>query len=218
MREKLRDIRKPKAIKSKTASVRSTVLIFLFGIVTGFAAKWLDSLVFDDTIPWLRVMERLDLGDLFTALAIWLLLALIIAVFSYTPGKAAVNVFVFFAGMCAAYHLYSILFSGFDPGNYMLIWYGITLISPVMAVLCWYAKGESTASIILSALILWVMAMNCFSVGHWYFYLLDTINTLIFLAAAAVLYKSPKQTAIAVLAGLILAVALRQYIPFIPGF
>jgi hypothetical protein len=33
-----------------------------------------------------------------------------------------------------------------------------------------------------------------------------------------VLYKSPKQTAIAVLAGLILAVALRQYIPFIPGF
>ena len=100
----------------------------------------------------------------------------------------------------------------------MLIWYGITLVSPVMAVLCWYAKGESTASIILSALILWVMAMNCFSVGHWYFYLLDTINTLIFLAAAAVLYKSPKQTAIAVLAGLILAVALRQYIPFIPGF
>ena len=67
MREKLRDIRKPKAIKSKTASVRSTVLIFLFGIVTGFAAKWLDSLVFDDTIPWLRVMERLDLGNLFTA-------------------------------------------------------------------------------------------------------------------------------------------------------
>ena len=134
MREKLRDIRNPKAITSKTASVRSTVLIFLFGIVTGFAAKWLDSLVFDDAIPWLRVMERLDLGNLFTALAIWLLLALIIAVFSYTPGKAAVNVFVFFAGMCAAYHLYSILFSGFDPGNYMLIWYGITLISSVMAV------------------------------------------------------------------------------------
>ncbi|MCR5135383.1 MAG: hypothetical protein K6B12_07050, partial [Clostridiales bacterium] len=190
MKKKLDDIRKPKKVSNKKKSVRNTVLFFVFGLFMGFAAKWLDSLVFDDAVPWLRVMERLDLGNLFTALAPWLLLALIIAVFSDTPGKAAVNVFVFFAGMCAAYHLYSILFSGFDPGRYMLIWYGITLVSPVMAVLCWYAKGGSTPSIVLGTLILWVMAMNCFSVGHWYFCLLDAANTVIFLAAAAVLYKT----------------------------
>ena len=217
MKEKLRDIRKPKTIKSKTTSVRSTVLVFIFGIVMGFAAKWLDSLVFDDAVPWLRVMERLDLGNLFTALAIWLLLALIIAVFSYTPGKAAVNVFVFFAGMCAAYHLYSAMFSGFNPGSYMLIWYGITLVSPFMAVLCWYARGDSAVSILLSTLILCVMAMQCFSVGHWYFYFLDTTNTLMFVVAAAVLYKKPKQIVTAVLAGLVLAVTLGVYIPYMPG-
>ena len=217
MIERLDDIRKPKKTGSRKKSVRNTVLIFVFGLFMGFAAKWLDSLVFDDAVPWLRVMERLDLGNLFTLLAPWLLLALIIAVFSYSPGKAAVNVFVFFAGMCAAYHLYSILFSGFNPGSYMLIWYAITLVSPVMAVLCWYAKGGTTPSIVLSTLILWVMAMNCFSVGHWYFYLLDAADTVIFLAAVAVLYKTPKQTAIAVLAGLVLAVALRQYIPYLPG-
>ena len=66
----------------------------------------------------------------------WLLLALSIAVFSKTPVKAAVNTFLFFAGMCAAYHIYTVVFSGFNPMQYMMIWYGFTIISPLLAAVC----------------------------------------------------------------------------------
>ena len=141
VKERLNQIRTPNRCSIKSALISAT-LIFVVGVVLGIFSKWLDNLALDSTIWWHRLFETLDLGNFFSDFAIWLLIAMVIAVFSPSAMRAAHNVFVFFAGMCVAYHAYTVLLSGFNPSSYMMIWYGITLISPFLAMLCWYAKGK----------------------------------------------------------------------------
>lgn len=68
-------------------------------------------------------------------------------------------------GITTSYHLYTIYFFGFNPLEYMKIWYGITLITSALSYICWYAKGTSKVSIIISSFILCVMFMSSFSIG-----------------------------------------------------
>ena len=211
--ETLDKIRKPHKLLGGKA-VTGTVLSALTGILLGIFSKWLDNLALDSGIWWHRTAERLGLGIFFSDMAVWLLLALIIAVFSASAKRAALNVFVFFAGMCAAYHIWTIVFSGFDPGSYMMIWYGITLVSPVLAVLCWYAKGKGKAAVVLSSLIMAVFTLSCFNIGWIYLSLRGIPYTLTFIAAAAVLYRSAKQTAVSVPVGFLLAFLLLPLYPF----
>ena len=213
MRETLAKIRKPKAITNKSKSIRNSVLIFVLGVVLGIIAKFLDNLALDSTIWWHNIVESLNLGVVLSEFAIWLLLALIISVFSYTPLKAAVNTFLFFGGMCVAYHVYTLIFSGFDPTGYMMIWYAITIVSPVLAVICWYGKGKGVVSTVIDCLILAVMAACCFSVGMFYFYPNGLLNALMFVASVIVLYSSPKQIGIAVAVGIVLSMMIRPYLP-----
>ena len=165
--EKLNDIRSP-GQKSKKDKILCTASSLIAGILLGVFSKWLDSIALDNNIWWHRIIERLDLGNFFSEMAVWLLIALAIAVFSSSALMAALNVFAFFAGMCAAYHLYSILFAGFNPSSYMVIWYAITLVSPVLAALCWYAKGKGTIPIFLDIGIMAVFTLSCFSLGFLY--------------------------------------------------
>ena len=213
IKERLEKIRKPEPYTKKGAVV-AAALSFAAGILLGIVSKWLDSLALDDMVWWHKYVEILDLGNFFSELAIWLLLALIIAVFSRNAGLAACNVFVFFAGMCAAYHLYSIVFSGFNPSSYMMIWYGITVVSPILAVLCWYAKGTGAVSILLDIGILAVFFLACFAIGLFYIDLKGILYLLVFCGALAVLYKSPRQLLIALPAGIVLAFLLNPYWPY----
>ena len=212
-KEKLMIIRRP--VQSLRKSVVTTALIFFAaGIVLGIISKWLDNTALDSTIRWHRLLETLDLGNFFSDFAIWLLFALIIAVYSPSVLQAALNVFVFFAGMCAAYHVYSIVFSGFDPGSYMMIWYGITLFSPVLAVICWYAKGHGPVPVIIDTAIIAVMALYCFSIGWIYFSLRSVLYLLIFATAVAVLYRDRRQFLISLTAGILLSVLISPAWPY----
>lgn len=213
MKEKLNSIRMPQQ-STTTKTVISSLGTFVLGIVLGIISKWLDNLALDSTIWWHRILETLDLNNFFSEIAIWLLIALVIAVCSTSAFRAAVNVFAFFAGMCGAYHLYTVLFSGFNPSSYMMIWYGITLFSPVLAVLCWYAKGEGVVSIILDIGIFAVFTLSCFSVGIIYVYINGILNLLVFAIVIIVMYNSPKQLAISLPIGLLLSFLLSPIWPY----
>ena len=115
MKERLEKIRKSGASPMPASAVHSA-LFLLLGIVLGIFSKWLDNLALDSAVWWHRPIERLGLGTVFSSFPVWLLIALAIAVFSRNPLKAAVNVFLFFAGMCAATLLGIVLV----PGLYVL--------------------------------------------------------------------------------------------------
>ena len=207
-------IRTPDKSIKISKKIINTCLIFLLGIILGIFSKWLDNMAIDNAIWWQNILGILDLRNVFSEFGIWLFIAITISVFSKTPLRASLNVFLFFVGMTTSYHLYTIYFSGFNPMRYMMIWYGITAITPILAFICWYAKGNNKISIMISSVILAVMMIESFSVGLWYFYFKGIIDTLLFLGTMTVIYIKPKNSIYSLLFAIILTwiYSLRLYI------
>jgi hypothetical protein len=210
----LNKIREPKPSKSVFTDIGASILVFIFGVGLGILSKYLDGMDFDHFNFLLSIAARLDLGNVLTEMAIWLVMALAISALSRSPLKAAINVFLFFGGMCISYHIWSILFKGFDPGSYMLIWYGITLVSPILGIICWYARSDSLISILLDIPILTILSCYCFSVGWFYFYFRSALYTILFLIGVLALYKSPKQILFAGALGILLSLLVAPMLPF----
>lgn len=214
MKNFLDKIRTPDKTLKTSKKIINTILIFLLGIVLGIFSKWLDNLSINDSIWWQHIFGIVDLRNVFSYVGIWMFLAITISVFSRTPLRASLNVFIFFVGMTVSYHLYTIMFSGFNPKSYMMIWYGITAITPILAFICWYAKGNNKISIMISSGILAVMLIESFSIGLWYFYFKSVIDTLLFLGTITVLYTKPKNSIYSLLFAIVLTLiySLRLYI------
>lgn len=209
MKEFLEKIRVPDRNIKLSRKIVNTSLILLLGIILGIFSKWLDNMSIDDTIWWQHIFGILDLRNVFSLFGIWIFIATTISVFSKTPLRASLNVFLFFIGMTVSYHLYTIIFSGFNPKNYMMIWYGITIITPILAFICWYAKGDGKISIIISGIILAVMALSSFAIGMWYFDFRSIIDTILFVGTILVLYVNPKNSIYSLLISLVLTLTFR---------
>lgn len=205
MKNWLNNIRKPnKNIKTSEKIINSLGILGL-GIILGIFSKWLDNIAIDDTIWWQHFLGILDLRNIFSLFSIWIFLAVTISVFSKTPLRASLNVFLFFLGMTISYHLYTILFSGFNPKNYMTIWYIITLITPILAFICWYAKGNNKISFIICSGILAIMMLSSFGIGMWYFDFKSVIDTILFIGTIIILYNNPKKSIYSLIVALVLA-------------
>lgn len=186
--------------------VINTFIVLVFGIVLGIFSKWLDNTPLNDSIMWKRfLLGYLDLGNVFSMIGIWLLIALCISIYSATPLRASINVFIFFLGMNISYHIYTIIFAGFNPMNYMMIWYFLTLFSPILAFICWYSKGAGIIPVIINTCIIAIMILCCFGIGIWYFDFTSIINTIIFIITLIILYNTPQKSIITLIGGLVIA-------------
>ena len=186
--------------------VINTFIVLVFGIVLGIFSKWLDNTPLNDSIMWKRfLLGYLDLGNVFSMIGIWLLIALCISIYSATPLRASINVFIFFLGMNISYHIYTIIFAGVNPMNYMMIWYFLTLFSPILAFICWYSKGAGIIPVIINTCIIAIMILCCFGIGMWYFDFTSIINTIIFIITLIILYNTPQKSIITLIGGLVIA-------------
>ena len=192
--------------------IRNSIMIFIFGTLLGVFSKWLDNLSLNDSIWWQHILGILDLNNVFSSFGVWILIAVCISIYSNSPLRASINVFIFFLGMCVSYHIYTIIFSGFNPMNYMLIWYKITLISPFMAFVCWYAKGNGVIAFIINVSIITVMILCSFSIGILYFDFTSIINTIFFITTLVVLYDTPKKSIYSLACSIVMAYLIILFI------
>lgn len=116
-----------------------SILILLLGIGLGIFSKFLDCTPSNELPAFL---ESLDVRNFLGRLAFWVVLGVWISVRSNSAVKASVNVFLFFFGMVGSYYLYSWFIAGFFPRNYAMIWVGFTALSPLLAFMCWHARGR----------------------------------------------------------------------------
>lgn len=208
----LKQVRDEDRTLTFSKKIVNTTMILVLGILLGIFSKYLDNMTLSDNIWWHNILEFLDLGNVFSMLGIWLLIALCISIYSTTPLRASINVFLFFLGMNITYHLYTIVFAGFNPLNYMMIWYGLTLFSPILAFICWYSKGNGIIPMIIRICIITVMILCSFYIGMWYFDFVSIIDTIIFIATLVVLYDTAKKTLIELTVALIVAFIIRLFI------
>ena len=189
----------------------NTGAILLLGIALGVFSKYLDCTPVN-RLP--RILEYLDVGNFLGRFAIWLLLGLCISTYSASPLRAAIHVFLFFAGMVGSYYLYSNLIAGFFPKSYALIWAGFTAVSPLLGVLCWYARGRGKVALGLSSLLIAVLFNESFVYGWLYFDFYSILELITFLCGAVVLRrKSAKETMIMLGIGVLMALLLHGMFP-----
>lgn len=110
----------------------------LLGVAMGFLAKALDNVAV--------------IGEIGTNLGVWIFAAALIAAYSPARRAAALRVFLFFAGMLAAYYLHSRLTEGFFPVRHALTWGAFALLSPACAVVAWLGRGRGWIAAISAAL------------------------------------------------------------------
>lgn len=192
-----------------------SIVVLFFGIVLGTVSKFLDTTPSNE-LPF--IIERLDVRNFLGRFAIWILIAVCISIYSNSSIRAAVNVFTFFLGMVTSYYLYSTFIAGFFPRSYAMIWFGLTAISPLLAFVCWYAKGKSKISLAISSLIIAVLFNMTFSYGWIYFGIYSSLELIVFICGLIILRRSTiKETIVTTAIGVIAAMILNMILPFYWG-
>ena len=209
------DIRQVEKELSVSRKITNTILILFFGIVLGAFSKFLDTIPSND-LP--LIFEYLDVTNFFGRFGIWLLIALGIAVYSRSSIRAALNVLVFFIGMVTSYYLYSNFVAGFFPKSYAMLWFALTMISPLLAFICWYAKGINRISFIISMIIIAVLFNFTFVYGWIYFDMYSILEVIAF-GLGLIILKRPtlKETGYMICGAIVIAVILNSLFPFYFG-
>lgn len=211
----LNDIRKTENPISNNGKIINTIAVLFLGIALGTFSKYLDFRQAELPRVLMAIDEALDIHNFLGRFAIWALIALCISIYSNSAIRASVNVFAFFVGMVASYYLYSNYIAGFFPRSYAMIWFGFTAVSPLLAFVCWYARGKSKLALMLSALILAVLFNMCFVYGFGYFSARSVLEVIVFIIGFIVLKRnSLRSSALMGTTSIVLAFLLNIIIPF----
>ena len=126
---------------SRRSFLLNPLSMLLAGLLLGIAARLFD-------------IYFQNLGEIFSQMAIWILLGTGFAIYSPTKKAAMENIFPFCMGMLAAY--YVTVYSR----TFIIGWTLFALTSPVMAYFAWMAKEPGAFSKIIAAGIAAVSVMS----------------------------------------------------------
>lgn len=109
--------------------ITNPIVMFTVGLGLGAASRLLD-------------IYTQNLGEIFSQMAIWILLGTLISVYSQTAKKAALNVFPFCVGMLITYYAVAAMTQGVYGTNFIIGWTLFALCSPILAALAWKSKEK----------------------------------------------------------------------------
>ena len=112
--------------------------MLLAGLLLGIAARLFD-------------IYFQNLGEIFSQMAIWILLGTLIAIYSPTKKAAMGNIFPFCMGMLATYYVTAAITHGVYGQSFIIGWTVFALTSPVMAYFAWMAKEPGAFSKFIAA-------------------------------------------------------------------
>ena len=101
-----------------------------------------------------------NLGNIFSQMAIWILLGTLIAIHSDSPKSAMANILPFCLGMLATYYAVAVLTKGVYGKWFIIGWTVFALCSPLLAFFTWWTKERGVVPKLISVGIVLVSVLS----------------------------------------------------------
>lgn len=115
--------------------ILNPISLFFIGAILGIISKLLD-------ILFVGNLFMMTLGYMFSDLPIWVLLGILISIYSDTRKKAMINIFPFCIGMLISYYVTAELTNAVYSWNFIKGWTIFSCLSPLFAYFAWKTKEE----------------------------------------------------------------------------
>lgn len=139
--------------------------MFVAGLCLGILSRLLD-------------IYTQNLGNIFSEMAIWILLGVLISIYSESKKKAILNVLPFCIGMLITYYAVAIMTNGVYSSFFIIGWTVFALLTPILACLAWMTKEPGRFPKIISVGIVLVSVLSSvllFDKLRWYDFVIDAI-------------------------------------------
>ena len=121
--------------------------MFCIGLILGVISRLLD-------------IYTQNLVEIFSQMAIWILLGTLISIYSKTKKMAMMNIFPFCIGMLITYYIVAIITHGVYSRSFIIGWTIFALCSPMFAFFTWMAKEKGIIPKIISIGIIIVCVLS----------------------------------------------------------
>jgi len=128
-------------------SILNPISMFIIGFGIGIVSRLFD--IYFET-----------LGNIFSQMAIWILMGTIIAIYSPNKKKAMLNIFPFCIGMLITYYGTALITHGVYGKTFIIGWTVFAFFSPVFAFFTWMTKEKGWFPKIISAGIVAVSVLS----------------------------------------------------------
>lgn len=117
--------------------ILNLISMFLIGLLLGIISRLLD-------------IYTQNLGNIFSQMAIWILLGVLISIYSDSKKKAMINIFPFCIGMLITYYFVAFITKGVYSNAFIIGWTIFAFCSLIFAYFTWMTKEKGIFSKIIS--------------------------------------------------------------------
>lgn len=123
------------------------ISMFVIGLFLGIISRLLD-------------IYTQNLGNIFSQMAIWILMGTLISIHSKTKKQAIINIFPFCIGMLITYYFVAFITKGVYSNIFIIGWTIFALCTPIFAYFAWMTKEKGLFPKIISIGIILVSILS----------------------------------------------------------